>query len=147
MQGRQLQEDVCHHADQYNHDTRHQHSAEERHVFTGRQDVSGAAEEHQCRTTQRHANHITHPRRQIGVEDRSQDITQEAGESERRQNTNRFVSGFVGQEHQTIHAHQCQNQARRRQHQHGAGRCGNGGKRQGQAEHEIGIAQHFVGAE
>ena len=147
MQGRQLQEDVSHHTNQHHHDTRHQHTAEEGHVLTGGQHVGRAAEEHQRGTAQRHTNHIAHSGGQIRVQHRSQDVAQEAGEGERGQNTDRFIRGFVGQEHQPIHPHQRQDQPRRRQHQHGAGGGSDRRKRQRQAEHEIGIAQHLVGAE
>ena len=147
VQSRQLQEDVGHHTHQHHHNTRHQHAAEEGHILTRGQHVGRAAEEHQRGTAQRHTNHIAHSGGQIRVQDWPQDVAQEAGEGKRGQNTDRFVSGFVGQEHQAIHAHQGQNQPRRRQHQQGAGGGGDRRKRQRQAEHEIGIAQHLVGAE
>lgn len=147
MQRRQLQEDVRQHTDQHNHDTCHQHTAKEGHVLTGGQHVGRAAEEHQRGTAQRHTNHVAHSGRQIGIQDWPQNVAQEAGKGERGENTHRFIRGFVGQEHQTVHTHQRQDQARRRQHQYGAGRRGDRRKRQRQAEHEIGIAQHLMGAE
>jgi tRNA 2-thiouridine synthesizing protein E len=51
-----------------------------------------------------------------------------------------------GQEHQTIHTHQRQNQTRRWQHQHRTGSCGNRRKGQRQAQQKIGITQHLMGA-
>ncbi|MNN54396.1 hypothetical protein D3C81_1692110 [compost metagenome] len=82
MQSRQLQENIGNHTNQHHHDTRHQHTAEERHVFTGGQHVGGTAEEDQRGTAQRHTDDITHARRQVGIQHRSQNVAQEAGEGE-----------------------------------------------------------------
>ena len=112
MQGRELQEDVCHHPDQHHYDASHQHTAHKGHIFTGRQDIGGAAEEHQCRTAQRHTDYVTHTGRQIGIQDWTEDITQETREGESGKNTRRRIRGFIGQEHQSIHADQRQDKTR-----------------------------------
>lgn len=146
MQSRQLQENVGNHTDKHDHHARHQHSAEEGHIFTGGQHVGRAAEEHQRGTAQRQANQIAHTRRQVGVKHWPQDVAQKTGKGERGNDTRWLIRGFIGQEHQAVHTDQRQNQTRRRQHQHRAGRRRNSGKCQRQAKQEIGVPQNFVRA-
>ena len=108
MQSWQLQEDIRNHTNQHHHDTCHQHTAEEGHVFTGGQHIGRTAEEDQSSAAQRHTDNITHACRQVGVQNRSQNVAQEAGECESRQNSDRLIRSFICQEHQTIHTHQRQ---------------------------------------
>ena len=146
MQGRQLQEDISNHTNQHHHNTRHQHTAKERHIFAGGQHIRRAAEEHQRRSAQCHSDYVTHSSRQVGVQNWSEDISQKTGKGECGDNPGRLIRRFVGQEHQTIHTHQRQNQTRRWQHQHRTGSCGNRRKGQRQAQQKIGITQHLMGA-
>ena len=146
MQSRQLQENIGNHTDKHHNHARHQHAAEEGHIFTGRQHVGRAAEKHQRGSAQRQANQIAHACRQVGIEHRPQDIAKEAGKGKRGNNAGRFICRFIGQEHQAIHADQRQNQTRRRQHQYRAGRRRNGGKSQRQAKQKIGVPQNFMRA-
>ena len=106
MKRRQLQEQVSDHTNQDDHHARHQHSAEEGHIFARRQHVGRAAEEDQCGAAQRQADQIAHAGRKVRVQHRPKDIAEEAGESEGGNNPGGFIRRFVGQEHQTVHPHE-----------------------------------------